>query len=118
MNIESAQYNEVLGIRNIKAVINGVTWFVPISEESSHYQAIVKWAEEDGNEIKQRSNVYATNQAPVQAGNNREGTNYSNEGGWFDRDKIRFRSGYVERIGGWDKVATTTLTTCRNMRTS
>ena len=32
MNIESAQYNEVLGIRNIKAVINGVTWFVPISE--------------------------------------------------------------------------------------
>ena len=52
MNIESAQYNEVLGIRNIKAVINGVTWFVPISEESSHYQAIVKWAEEDGNEIQ------------------------------------------------------------------
>ena len=52
MNIESAQYNEVLGIRNIKAVINGVTWFVPILEESSHYQAIVKWAEEDGNEIQ------------------------------------------------------------------
>ena len=37
-------------------------------------------------------------------GINKEGTNYSNEGGWFDGDKIRFRSGYVERIGGWVQV--------------
>jgi len=37
-------------------------------------------------------------------GINREGTNYSNEGGWHDGDKIRFRSGYVEKIGGWEKV--------------
>ena len=49
-------------------------------------------------------------------GINREGTNYSNEGGWFDGDKIRFQSGYVERIGGWNKVATTTFEgSCRNM---
>lgn len=49
-------------------------------------------------------------------GINREGTNYSNEGGWFDGDKIRFKSGYVERIGGWQKVATTTFDgICRNM---
>ena len=49
-------------------------------------------------------------------GINREGTNYSNEGGWFDGDKIRFKSGYVERIGGWDRVATTTFDgTCRNL---
>jgi len=41
-------------------------------------------------------------------GINREGTNYSNEGGWYDGDKIRFRSGYVERIGGWNKVTTET----------
>lgn len=34
-------------------------------------------------------------------GINREGTNYSNEGGWFDCDKIRFRSGNPEKIGGW-----------------
>ena len=34
-------------------------------------------------------------------GINRESTNYSNEGGWFDCDKIRFRSGYPEKIGGW-----------------
>lgn len=40
-------------------------------------------------------------------GINREGTNYSNEGGWFDGDKIRFRDGYVERIGGWEKVNAT-----------
>ena len=49
-------------------------------------------------------------------GINREGTNYSNEGGWFDGDKIRFKSGYVERIGGWVRVANTTfIGTCRNM---
>jgi len=38
-------------------------------------------------------------------GINREGTNYSNEGGWFDGDKIRYRNGYVERIGGWIRVS-------------
>jgi hypothetical protein len=37
-------------------------------------------------------------------GLNREGTNYSNEGGWFDGDKIRFRSGFPEKIGGWTQV--------------
>jgi hypothetical protein len=36
-------------------------------------------------------------------GVNREGTTLSNEGGWFDGDKIRFRSGYPEKIGGWVK---------------
>jgi len=34
-------------------------------------------------------------------GVNRENTNYSNEGGWFDCDKIRFRSGFPEKVGGW-----------------
>lgn len=34
-------------------------------------------------------------------GINREITNYSNEGGWFDGDKIRFRFGFPEKIGGW-----------------
>ena len=34
-------------------------------------------------------------------GVNREGTTLSNEGGWFDCDKIRFRSCYPEKIGGW-----------------
>jgi hypothetical protein len=37
-------------------------------------------------------------------GLNREGTDYSNEGGWYDGDKIRFRSGFPEKIGGWTRV--------------
>ena len=40
-------------------------------------------------------------------GVSREGTRYSNEGGWYDGDKIRFRMGYVERIGGWEKAVDT-----------
>ena len=36
-------------------------------------------------------------------GVNRETTSYSNEGGWFDTDKVRFRFGYPEKIGGWIK---------------
>lgn len=35
------------------------------------------------------------------AGINREGTDYSNEGGFYDGDKVRFRSGQAEKIGGW-----------------
>ena len=38
-------------------------------------------------------------------GVNREGTNYSNEGGWYDCDKVRFRSGQVEKIGGWTRLS-------------
>ena len=38
-------------------------------------------------------------------GINKEGTNYSNEGGWFDADKVRFRKGKPERIGGWTKYS-------------
>jgi hypothetical protein len=34
-------------------------------------------------------------------GVNRDQTNYSNEGGWYECDKIRFRSGYPQKIGGW-----------------
>lgn len=36
-------------------------------------------------------------------GVNREQTSYTNEGGWFDGDKIRFRAGFPEKIGGWEK---------------
>ena len=38
-------------------------------------------------------------------GINRENTNYASEGGWFDCDKIRFRSGFPEKIGGWQNLA-------------
>ena len=33
----------------------------------------------------------------------REGTSYSNEGGWFDVNKVRFKAGLPQKIGGWVK---------------
>jgi len=59
-------------------------------------------------------------------GVNREGTTLSNEGGWFDCDKIRFRSGYPEKIGGWQvdggaiypTAPTTTLAATSGVSTS
>jgi hypothetical protein len=44
----------------------------------------------------------------LRPGVNRESTTYSNEGGFFESDKIRFRSGYPEKIGGWTNLATST----------
>ena len=41
-------------------------------------------------------------------GINREGTAYSNEGGWFDCNLIRFRDGRVEKFGGWEKLTEST----------
>jgi hypothetical protein len=41
-------------------------------------------------------------------GVNQEITSYSNEGGWRDCDKIRFRFGYPEKIGGWEKYSSST----------
>ena len=47
-------------------------------------------------------------------GVNRETTSYTNEGGWFDADKVRFRFGFPEKIGGWTKhTSVTFLGTCR-----
>ena len=53
MNIQSAQYNEDLDDRNIKAVIDGTTYYVPLDPANRHYQAILEWAEEDGNTIQE-----------------------------------------------------------------
>ena len=41
----------------------------------------------------------------LKPGINKEGTSYSNEGSWFDCDKIRFRQGRPEKIGGWSKTS-------------
>jgi hypothetical protein len=47
-------------------------------------------------------------------GINREGTDYSNEGGWFDVNLVRFRKGLPEKFGGWAKLTTDVfLGTCR-----
>lgn len=37
----------------------------------------------------------------LRPGVNRENTSYANEGGWYESDKIRFRSGQPEKLGGW-----------------
>lgn len=39
-------------------------------------------------------------------GINKESTNYANEGGFYACDKIRFRSGFPEKIGGWANITT------------
>ena len=36
-------------------------------------------------------------------GINKEGTDYTAEGGWFDGNLVRFRKGFPEKIGGWQK---------------
>ena len=49
-------------------------------------------------------------------GINRETTSYSNEGGWFDVDKARFRFGFPEKIGGWTRYAVNAfLGSCRSL---
>ena len=37
----------------------------------------------------------------LRPGINKESTTLANEGTWFEMDKVRFRSGYPEKIGGW-----------------
>ena len=43
----------------------------------------------------------------LKPGVNRENTRYTNEGGWYDCDKIRFRQGTPEKIGGWQRISMT-----------
>ena len=51
-------------------------------------------------------------------GVNRESTNYANEGGFYQGDKIRFRSGYPEKIGGWQSVSNPTVYTYKGVARS
>ena len=44
----------------------------------------------------------------LRPGINRESTTLANEGTWFEMDKVRFRSGYPEKLGGWTKDNGTT----------
>jgi hypothetical protein len=49
-------------------------------------------------------------------GVNRENTRYTTEGGWYDCDKIRFRQGNPEAIGGWTRVSSNTFNgVCRSL---
>ena len=49
-------------------------------------------------------------------GVNRENTRYTTEGGWYECDKIRFRQGTPEKIGGWVQFSTNTFDgVCRSL---
>tara|TARA_R110000822_G_scaffold141258_2_gene279034 strand:- start:5062 stop:7167 length:2106 start_codon:yes stop_codon:yes gene_type:complete len=49
-------------------------------------------------------------------GINRENTRYTTEGGWYQSDKVRFRQGTPEKIGGWARISVSSfLGTCRSL---
>lgn len=49
-------------------------------------------------------------------GVNKENTNYANEQGWYSCDKVRFRSGFPEKIGGWTRFSNNQfLGICRSL---
>ena len=50
------------------------------------------------------------------AGVNRENTRYTTEGGWYECDKVRFRQGMPESIGGWVPFSLNTFRgVCRSL---
>lgn len=52
----------------------------------------------------------------VGPGVDRENTRYTNEGKWYESEKVRFRSGTPEKIGGWARVsANTFIGICRSL---
>jgi len=52
----------------------------------------------------------------LKPGINRENTRYTSESGWYESDKIRFRQGTPEVIGGWRRTsAYTFLGVCRSL---
>jgi len=52
----------------------------------------------------------------LKPGVNRENTRYTNEGGWYESDKVRFRQGTPEKIGGWQRIsAATFIGICRSL---
>ena len=52
----------------------------------------------------------------LKPGINRENTRYTSEGGWYECDKIRFRQGTPEKIGGWQRISDATfLGICRSL---
>jgi hypothetical protein len=52
----------------------------------------------------------------MKPGVNRENTRYTTEGGWYSCDKVRFRQGTPEKIGGWNRISSETyLGICRSL---
>jgi hypothetical protein len=52
----------------------------------------------------------------LKPGVNRENTRYTNEGMWYESDKVRFRQGTPEKIGGWARISVSTFQgVCRSL---
>jgi hypothetical protein len=52
----------------------------------------------------------------LKPGVNRENTRYTNEGGWYESEKIRFRQGTPEKLGGWQRISSSTFAgICRSL---
>ena len=52
----------------------------------------------------------------LKPGVNKENTRYTNENGWYECDKVRFRQGTPEKIGGWQRISSSTfLGVCRSL---
>ena len=52
----------------------------------------------------------------IRPGVNRENTRYANENGWYESDKVRFRQGTPEKIGGWARISVSTFQgLCRSL---
>jgi hypothetical protein len=52
----------------------------------------------------------------LKAGVNKENTRYTNENGWYISDKMRFRQGTPEKIGGWVRISSNIfLGVCRSL---
>ena len=49
------------------------------------------------------------NKIQFQPGFDKQNTEITSKGKWIDGDKVRFRYGFPEKIGGWEKVSTTTF---------
>lgn len=46
----------------------------------------------------------------------KENTRYTNEGRWYDSEKVRFRQGTPEKIGGWVRISSATFRgLCRSL---
>jgi hypothetical protein len=52
----------------------------------------------------------------LKPGVNRENTRYTNEGGWYESDNVRFRQGTPEKLGGWQRISANTFVgVCRSL---
>jgi hypothetical protein len=52
----------------------------------------------------------------IKPGVNRDTTNYANEGGYYESEKIRFLSGYPQKLGGWESIPTVSIKgICRSL---